>query len=241
MMNLGYTGKPYDTATGLYNYGFRDYSPQAARFTTLDPIRDGSNWFAYVNNDPVNWIDHWGLECSDSDKKVDAVTGAAPTINSVLEDTRQNIAELALSNIGSKAWNDDVKRGNFPTDSEKCNLFVYEMTSAAGASPGTPNTNIIKQILGISGYPPIAAQWNDPNYNIPGWRVLNSNETPMPGDVVSYVASDINHVAIVTGDRKATGTNYRDDPNNPAIRENDFGFRPEHEGNVTFRRWEGRN
>jgi hypothetical protein len=24
-MNLGYTGKPYDTATGLYNYGFRDY------------------------------------------------------------------------------------------------------------------------------------------------------------------------------------------------------------------------
>ena len=62
MMNLGYTGKPYDTATGLYNYGFRDYRPQAARFTTLDPIRDGNNWFAYVNNDPVNWVDRWGLE-----------------------------------------------------------------------------------------------------------------------------------------------------------------------------------
>jgi RHS repeat-associated protein len=62
MMNLGYTGKPYDAATGLYNYGYRDYRPQAARFTTLDPIRDGSNWFAYVNNDPVNWIDPWGLE-----------------------------------------------------------------------------------------------------------------------------------------------------------------------------------
>jgi RHS repeat-associated protein len=61
-MNLGYTGKPYDTATGLYNYGFRDYKPEAARFTTADPIRDGSNWFAYVNNDPVNWIDPWGLE-----------------------------------------------------------------------------------------------------------------------------------------------------------------------------------
>jgi RHS repeat-associated protein len=66
MMNLGYTGKPYDTATGLYNYGFRDYSPQAARFTTLDPVRDGNNWFAYVNNDPVNWIDPWGLNTSDA-------------------------------------------------------------------------------------------------------------------------------------------------------------------------------
>jgi RHS repeat-associated protein len=60
-MGLGYTGKPYDPITGLYNYGYRDYAPEAARFTTEDPIRDGANWFAYVNNDPVNWIDLWGL------------------------------------------------------------------------------------------------------------------------------------------------------------------------------------
>ena len=61
-MNMGYTGKPFDTATGLYNYGFRDYRPHSARFTTLDPIRDGNNWYIYVNNDPVNWIDLWGLD-----------------------------------------------------------------------------------------------------------------------------------------------------------------------------------
>jgi len=69
MMNLGYTGKPYDSATGLYNYGYRDYKPQAARFTTEDPIRDGNNWFAYVNNDPVNWRDPWGLEATDGKSK----------------------------------------------------------------------------------------------------------------------------------------------------------------------------
>jgi RHS repeat-associated protein len=68
-MNRGYTGKPYDTATGLYNYGYRDYQPEAARFTTTDPIRDGANWFSYVNNDPVNYTDPWGLECSPNDKK----------------------------------------------------------------------------------------------------------------------------------------------------------------------------
>jgi RHS repeat-associated protein len=60
-MDLGYTGKPYDADTGMYNYGYRDYTPELARFTTVDPIRDGTNWFAYVNNDPVNWIDPWGL------------------------------------------------------------------------------------------------------------------------------------------------------------------------------------
>jgi RHS repeat-associated protein len=62
-MNLGYTGKPYDAVTGLYDYGYRDYQPEAARFTTVDPVRDGSNWFAYVNNDPVNWVDPWGRDC----------------------------------------------------------------------------------------------------------------------------------------------------------------------------------
>jgi RHS repeat-associated protein len=61
-MGLGYIGKPYDTVTGLYNYGYRDYQSEMARFTTVDPIRDGGNWFVYVNNDPVNWVDPWGLE-----------------------------------------------------------------------------------------------------------------------------------------------------------------------------------
>jgi RHS repeat-associated protein len=66
-VGLGYTGKPYDTTTGLYNYGYRDYAPEVARFTTVDPVRDGANWFAYVNNDPVNWVDPWGLSASDDD------------------------------------------------------------------------------------------------------------------------------------------------------------------------------
>ena len=35
------------------------------RFTTVDPIRDGTNWFAYVNNDPVNYVDLWGLSASE--------------------------------------------------------------------------------------------------------------------------------------------------------------------------------
>ena len=45
----------------MYDYGFRDYSPVSARFTTIDPIRDGSNWFSYVVNDPVNYVDLFGL------------------------------------------------------------------------------------------------------------------------------------------------------------------------------------
>src|SRR5574344_2168304 len=63
--DYAYTGKPYDLTTGMYNYGYRDYVPQTARFSTIDPIRDGSNWFAYCNNEPVNFLDAWGLESWD--------------------------------------------------------------------------------------------------------------------------------------------------------------------------------
>lgn len=58
---IGYNGKRMDTETGLYDYGFRDYSPKVARFTTADPIRSGGNWYAYVGNDPVNSTDQLGL------------------------------------------------------------------------------------------------------------------------------------------------------------------------------------
>ena len=61
-----YNGKPRDPMTGLVNYGFRDYDPRQGRFTTVDPIRDGTNWYGYVVNDPLNLIDRYGLETEDS-------------------------------------------------------------------------------------------------------------------------------------------------------------------------------
>ena len=60
-LDFGYLGKPYNADTELYDYGFRDYSPTIARFTSVDPIRDGRNWYCYVVNDPVNYVDLWGL------------------------------------------------------------------------------------------------------------------------------------------------------------------------------------
>lgn len=60
--DFAYAGKQYDASLGLYDYGFRNYAPAFARFTTSDPIRDGMNWYAYCAGDPVNFVDLWGLE-----------------------------------------------------------------------------------------------------------------------------------------------------------------------------------
>ena len=95
-LETGYTGKPYDSVTGLSDYGFRDYSPKYARFITEDPIRDGENWFAYVGNNPVNWIDPWGLSASDGQKN-------NPTFESVTKNFGIGFAQGAwgaAKNIG---------------------------------------------------------------------------------------------------------------------------------------------
>jgi len=59
-----FPGQYYDQETGLhYNY-FRYYNPQTGRYITPDPIglEGGINLFAYVQNNPVNFIDPNGMK-----------------------------------------------------------------------------------------------------------------------------------------------------------------------------------
>jgi len=47
----------------LYYYRARYYSPELKRFISEDPIGlgGGINFYAYVGNNPVNWVDPLGL------------------------------------------------------------------------------------------------------------------------------------------------------------------------------------
>ncbi len=57
-----YTGREND-GTGLYYYRARYYDPRIQRFITSDPIglRGGLNTYTYVRNNPLRYIDPWGL------------------------------------------------------------------------------------------------------------------------------------------------------------------------------------
>jgi RHS repeat-associated protein len=60
---LRFPGQYYDAETGLhYNY-HRYYDPDTGRYLTPDPIglAGGINPFVYVQNNPINMIDPWGL------------------------------------------------------------------------------------------------------------------------------------------------------------------------------------
>jgi RHS repeat-associated protein len=61
--NLRFPGQYYDSGTGLhYNY-HRYYDPDTGRYLTPDPIglEGGINLYAYVDGNPVNWVDFYGL------------------------------------------------------------------------------------------------------------------------------------------------------------------------------------
>jgi RHS repeat-associated protein len=59
-----FTGREYDSESGLYYYRARYYDSKAGRFIGKDPIGFGGgdvNWFRYVQNNPLNSNDPFGL------------------------------------------------------------------------------------------------------------------------------------------------------------------------------------
>jgi RHS repeat-associated protein len=58
-----FTGREWDTESGLYYYRARYYDPRIGRFVSEDPVgfKGGRNFYSYVGNDPINHIDPSGL------------------------------------------------------------------------------------------------------------------------------------------------------------------------------------
>jgi|GEM_PF-4463021 len=80
-----FTGREWDrlgdspgaNGTGLYYYRARYYSPGMGRFISEDPIglAGGINMYAYVGNNPLNFVDPLGLDEYSADEWSRAFTG----------------------------------------------------------------------------------------------------------------------------------------------------------------------
>lgn len=59
-----FSTKQYDEQTGLYDFGYRFNNPVIGRWMTRDPLGEagGINFYGFVGNNPVNFIDPLGLD-----------------------------------------------------------------------------------------------------------------------------------------------------------------------------------
>jgi RHS repeat-associated protein len=74
-----FTGRDFDTGTSLYYYRARYYDPKPGRFLSEDPLGfgQGVNFYAYVANNPVNFVDPTGLaKCCPTKEQDDIQKGA---------------------------------------------------------------------------------------------------------------------------------------------------------------------
>src|SRR5690554_2747500 len=58
----GFTGQRFEPELRTYSFAYRTYNPMSMRWMTVDPVRDGTNWYLYVSGDPVNLWDPLGLK-----------------------------------------------------------------------------------------------------------------------------------------------------------------------------------
>ena len=56
-----YCGEYYDLETDSYYLRARYYNPVTSRMLSEDPIRDGLNWYIYAGNNPLFYVDPFGL------------------------------------------------------------------------------------------------------------------------------------------------------------------------------------
>ena len=86
-----FQGREYSWATGLTNFRLRWYDPATGRWLSKDPIgtRGGLNMYEFCENDPVNFVDIFGLSPKD--------------VKNILDSFKSEVA----------AMTDEGKRNNF--------------------------------------------------------------------------------------------------------------------------------
>ncbi len=57
LAKYSYGGKELDNGTNLYYFNARYYDATIGRFINVDPIQDGTNWYVYCSNNPLNMVD----------------------------------------------------------------------------------------------------------------------------------------------------------------------------------------
>jgi RHS repeat-associated protein len=187
---FAFTGRYFDKGTGLQNNLNRWYDPAVGRWLSEDPIgfqAGDANLYRYVENEPTDRIDPWGLDGGRPNPPPVFAPGdpsnyppqhkarceyLAKTIQKIYNDIQKRIEEIMLDKLGlpgstpnDDTWPSQSKRGHWNMISElKSRLadlvLEYNQKCRPAACPDPvpqPQPMPIVPIIGIPGPEPAPA------------------------------------------------------------------------------------
>jgi len=136
-----YTGREWDRELGLYYYRARYYDPMEGRFIGKDPIGFAGgdvNLYGYVGNQPVDWIDPWGLISDEGQYLEDIVKQMMPWLYNIFKKIEYESTVGNLSVLESKR-DELIEKEDQCRDRADMYFNLSEVISY-GVPPGDPVT-----------------------------------------------------------------------------------------------------
>jgi len=132
--NLRFPGQYYDRSTGLHYKGFRDYDPALGRYIESDLIglAGGINTYSYVENNPLSYVDPWGLDLTQLQQNA--------LISAAQDWTNSNVPYL---------WGGKTKTG------ADCSGAVSSIYNQAGINIGRLQSQQFSKYPFVSATPPL--------------------------------------------------------------------------------------
>lgn len=148
--SFGFTGQRVDVETGgLYYYRARHYSPAWGRFLQVDPSGYSAginlNLYAYVNNDPLNATDPYGLFTWQQGLQVAGGGFETLTRAGIALVTSETVVGAVAGGAMAAHGIDEIQAGLRGTDT-----FTSQGLQSAGLPQNTANA-IDTGISGVSG------------------------------------------------------------------------------------------
>jgi RHS repeat-associated protein len=117
---FSYTGREFDSETGLYYYRARYYDPSAGRFVGEDPIEfnGGFNFYKYTVNSPINFVDPSGDQIGFKGDTLSTQTAllylkSSPAANAIIQDLEKSPTLYIIDASNGHAYDVADPNGSF--------------------------------------------------------------------------------------------------------------------------------